>query len=138
MLAPMNEDFNFDFSFNNYIHLLYQKSDFINLQADEVKGIRSWRFTEGGSDARAIGRGGVGVGTGFSFRSHPHICFCERAPCPHGTFTGTPTEHKSLPCTQEKADRLQATKFVGTINTGTPLASVDDLDDSTSGNEPLW
>ena len=33
---------------------------------------------------------------------------------------------------------LKATKFVGTINTGTPLASVDDLDDSTSGNEPLW
>ena len=107
MLVPKNEDFNFDFNFNNYIHVLYEKSDFINLVADEVKGIKSWRFTEGGSDARAIARGGAGGGPGFSFRSHPHICFCEGAPCPHGTFTGTPTEHKVRPCTQEKADREQ-------------------------------
>ena len=33
---------------------------------------------------------------------------------------------------------IQATKFVDTIVSGTPLASMGDLDDSTSGNEPLW
>ena len=111
MQTPKNEDFNFDFNFNNYIHVLYKPNDFINLVADEVKGIRSWRFTEGGSDPRAIARGGAGGGTGYSFRSHPHVCFCERMPCPHAAFTGVPSEHKVLPCTQEKADREQVTRL---------------------------
>ena len=109
MLVPKNEDFNFDFSFNNCIHVFYKKSNFINLKADKVKGVRSWRFTEGGSDAPALARVGAGGGTGYSFRSHPHICFCEATPCPHAAFTGAPSEHKVLPCTQEKADRQQAT-----------------------------
>tara|TARA_B100000795_G_scaffold167375_2_gene125949 strand:- start:347 stop:868 length:522 start_codon:yes stop_codon:yes gene_type:complete len=108
MLVPKNEDFNFDFSFNNCIHVFYKKSNFINLKADKVKGVRSWRFTEGGSDAPALARVGAGGGTGYSFRSHPHICFCEATPCPHAAFTGAPSEHKVLPCTQEKADREQA------------------------------
>ena len=41
-------------------------------------------------------------------------------------------------CTQEKTDREQATTFVNTIKKGTPLASKGDLEDTTSGNEPLW
>ena len=73
--------------------------------------LASWRFTEGGSDPRAIARGGAGGGTGYSFRSHPHVCFCERMPCPHAAFTGVPSEHKVLPCTQEKADREQVTRL---------------------------
>ena len=111
MLAPANEKFNFDFSFSNYFHLLYRDNNFITLESHEVKGIRSWRFTEGGSDPRAIARGRGGGGTGYSFRSHPHVCFCERMPCPHAAFTGVPSEHKVLPCTQEKADREQVTRL---------------------------
>ena len=91
MLAPTNEKYNFDFSFSNYFHLLYDDNSFITLESHEVKGIKSWRCTEGGTDARAIARGGAGGGTGFSFRSHPHICFCEGEPCKHVAFTGTPT-----------------------------------------------
>ena len=42
--------------------MLYKEDDLINLEADEVKGIKSWRFTDGGSTARAIGSGGHGGG----------------------------------------------------------------------------
>ena len=138
MLAPQNENFNFDFKFNNYIHVYYEEKDFIRLDADAVVGIRSWRFTEGGTSARAIARGGAGGGLGYNFRSRPHICFCKGTPCPHSTFTGEPSEHSVLPCTQDKADRQQATEFLDTIEVDTPLASKGDLDDSTSDNEPLW
>lgn len=62
MLAPVTEDFNFDFSFSNYIHVLYKKENFINLEADAVEGIKSWRFTQGGTDERAAARGGHGTG----------------------------------------------------------------------------
>jgi hypothetical protein len=138
MTTPKTENFNFDFSFSNYIHVLYRKNDFIKLEADSVEGIKSWRLTVGGCDARVTGHGGHGGGAGYSFRSQPHVCFCGRTPCPHVAFTGERTEHRAYPCTQEKADREQATEFVGTIVEGTPLASKGDLDDSTSGNEPLW
>ena len=82
---------------------------FITLGSHAVEGIKGWRCTEGGSDARALARVGAGGGTGYSFRSHPHYCFCEGEPCKHVDFTGVPSEHKVLPCTQEKADRQQAT-----------------------------
>jgi hypothetical protein len=41
-------------------------------------------------------------------------------------------------CTQDKTDRERATNFISTIKKGTPLASKGAIDDSTSGNEPLW
>ena len=109
MEAPTNENFNFDFDFNNYFHLLYEVDNFITLGSHAVEGIKGWRCTEGGSDARALARVGAGGGTGYSFRSHPHYCFCEGEPCKHVDFTGVPSEHKVLPCTQEKADRQRAT-----------------------------
>ena len=40
MLAPKNEDFNFDFSFSNYIHVLYKPDDLIDLEAEAVEGIK--------------------------------------------------------------------------------------------------
>ena len=123
---------------SNYHHVLYEKDDFIKLDSDAVEGIKGWRFTEGGTDARAVARVGNGGGIGYSFRSQPHVCFCEGVPCKHKAFTGTPTEHKVLRCTQEKVDREQATAFFDTIKEGTPLASKGDLDDTTAGNEPLW
>ena len=49
-----------------------------------------------------------------------------------------PTEHKVLPCTQQKADREQATNFFESIKEDTPLASAGAVGDSTSGNEVLW
>ena len=42
------------------------------------------------------------------------------------------------PCTQEKADRVQAKEFADSIKAGTPIASKGDTTDSASGNEPLW
>ena len=62
MQAPKNTEFNFDFSFHNYIHLLYKEESFIDLEANAVPGIQSWRSTEGGNDARATGRAGAGGG----------------------------------------------------------------------------
>ena len=138
MLRPNNSSFNFDFSFNNYIHVYYKEDDFINLESDAVNGIQSWRFTAGGTDPRATGRGGHGGGLGYGFLSQPHVCLCGVTPCPHVDFTGTPTAHRVLPCTQEKSDREHATNFVGTIDEGTPLGSKGAVDDATSGNEPLW
>ena len=108
MLAPTNTQFNIDdFSFANYYHFFYEKTDFINLEADAVEGITSWRFTQGGTDSRAIARGGAGGGTGYSFRSQPHVCFCGADPCQHREFTGSPTERHVCACTQERADRAQ-------------------------------
>ena len=138
MLTPKKDSFGFDFNFSNYIHVLYRESDFINLESDAVEGIRSWRFTEGGSDSRVLARGGSEGGLGYRFRTQRHVCFCEGNPCPHGAFTGEPSLHRVLPCTQQKAEREQATHFVDAIKVGTPLASKGDLDDSTAGNEPLW
>ena len=138
MLRPNNSSFNFDFSFNNYIHVYYKEDDFINLESDAVNGIQSWRFTAGGTDPRATGRGGHGGGLGYGFHSQPHVCLCGVTPCPHVDFTGTPTADRVLPCTQEKNDREHATNFVGTIDEGTPLGSKGAVDDATSGNEPLW
>ena len=143
MLAPVTEDFNFDFSFSNYIHVLYKKDDFINLEADAVEGIKSWRFTQGGTDERAAARGGHGTGgLGYSLRTQSHVCFCEGSPCKHVNFTGAEhgrgDERKVHACTQEKTDREQATAFVDTIKEGTPLASKGDLEDATAGGEPLW
>ena len=138
MLRPNNSSFNFDFSFNNYIHVYYKEDDFINLESDAVNGIQSWRFTAGGTDPRATGRGGHGGGLGYGFLSQPHVCLCGVTPCPHVDFTGTPTAHRVLSCTQEKSDREHATNFVGTIDEGTPLGSKGAVDDATSGNEPLW
>ena len=77
--------------------------------------VKSWRFTEGGTDSRAIARVGHGGGLGYSFRSQPHVCFCGRQPCMHGIFTGEPTEHTVLPSTQERTDREQATSFINGI-----------------------
>ena len=87
---------------------------------------------------RVLARGGSGGGLGYRFRTQRHVCFCEGNPCPHGAFTGEPSLHRVLPCTQQKAEREQATHFVDTIKVGTPLASKGNLDDSTAGNEPLW
>ena len=101
-------------------------------------GIKSWRFTEGGTDARTTARGGSGGGVGYNFTSQPHVCFCEGSPCKHSAFTGSPTAHRVHASTQQKADRAQATDFFSSIKEGTPLASAGDLDDSTAGNEPLW
>jgi len=139
MLSPVNEDFNFDFSFSNYIHVLYKKDDFIKLEADAVHGIKSWRFTQGSTSERVAARGGHGVGgLGYAFRSQPHVCFCEGAPCKHIDFTGAPSAHCVHACFQEKTDREQATAFVDTIKKGMPLASKGDIEDKTSGGEPLW
>ena len=91
-----------------------------------------------GTDSRSVARGGHGGGLGYSFVSQPHVCFCGGQPCPHVDFTGQPTEHKVLPCTQEKVDREQATDFIGAIEEGTALASKGDTSDATSGGEPLW
>ena len=119
--------------------MLYKEEDFIDLQSDAVDGIKSWRFTEGGTDPRATGRGGHGGGHGYGFRSQPHACFCgQGSQCKHVDFTGTPTDHRVLPCTQEKAYREQATDFVASIKQGTPLATKGAVDDSTSGDEPMW
>ena len=138
MRKPTNENFNFDFSFSNYFHVHYQEENFVNLQAGAVEGIRSWRLTVGGTNAREIARGGQGGGAGYNFHSQPHVCFCGHSPCEHGAFTGTPTAHSVFPCVQEKADRQQATEFFGAIKKGTILASMGDLKDSTAGNEVLW
>ena len=138
MLAPTNERFNFDFSFSEYVHVLYRAENFIDLEADAVQGIKAWRCTQGGSTSRAIGRGGAGGGLGYLFDSQPHVCFCQGKPCAHVAFTGTPTEHRVLPATQEKTDRDQATDFYGTICADMPLASQGDLEDETAGGEPLW
>ena len=169
MLTPTNDDFNFDFSFSQYYHVLYTTDNFINLESDAVEGIKSWRFTAGGTSSQAVGRAGAGGGLGYSFRSQPHVCFCGANPCPHVDFTGRalprlerllsdshrarksndfsvripmqlagPTEHKVLPCTQQKADREQATNFFESIKEDTPLASAGAVGDSTSGNEVLW
>ena len=138
MLAPKNEDFNFDFDFKNYIHVLYETDNFINLEAEATAGIKSWKFTEGGTTARALARTGGGGGVGYSFVSQPHVCFCEGNPYKHIEFTGTRSTHRVCPSTQEQSDRAQATDFFSSIKEGTPLVSKDDLDDSTSGNEPLW
>ena len=143
MLAPRRETYTSfsanNFSFNNYIHLLYRKDDFINLEADAVEGIRSWHLTEGGTDSRTVARGGHGGGVGYSFVSQPRACFCQGQPrCPHVDFTGTSTEHRVYACKQEKADREQASDFMSTIKQGTALASKGDVGDSTSGGEPLW
>ena len=141
MLTPSNETFNFEkvFEFKNYIHILYKKEDFIDLEATAVEGIKSWRCTEGGTDSRDVARGGHGVGgCGFNFRSHPHVCFCQCHPCPHEDFTGKPETHKVHACKQATTDREQATTFVDTIQEGTPLASKGDLEDATAGGEPLW
>ena len=59
-------------------------------------------------------------------------------PCTHGDFTGKSTEHRVFACTQEKADRVLTTNFIDSIKEGIGLASVGDLKDSTSGNEPIW
>ena len=124
---------------SNYYHLLYKKENFLTLASDAVEGIKSWRFTKGGSDARAIARGGSGDGgLGYSFRSQPHFCFCAGAPCKHVEFTGTPTDHRVYACVQEQTDRAQATSFFDTIAKDTPLASKGAVDDSTSGDEVLW
>ena len=139
MLAPTNEKFNIeDFSFSNYYHFFYQKSDFIDLEAEATEGIKSWRFTQGGTDARATARGGAGGGLGYSFRSQPHVCFCEGDPCLHRVFTGSPTEHRVCASKQEPADRAQATNFIDSIDVGSALASPGDLADSTASNEPIW
>ena len=124
---------------SEYRHLLYKNEDFIKLDADAVVGIKSWRFTKGGTVARAIARGGHGGSLGYSFSSQPRalpqleppalllsnpasesirvcvllaadVCFCEGQPCKHAEFTGTPTAHVVLPSTQEKADRELATE----------------------------
>ena len=88
MTAPTNTEFNIDdFSFANYYHFFYEKSDFINLEATEVTGIQSWHFTQGGTDSRATARGGAGGGLGYSFRSQQHICFCGANPCLYRAFT---------------------------------------------------
>jgi hypothetical protein len=123
---------------SNYYHVLYKKDDFISLEADAVQGIKSWRFTKGGTQERAVARGGQGGGFGYGFRSQPHVCFCGCKPCPHVEFTGTPTIHKVLACKQAKTDREQAEDFFSTIEEGTPLACAGDPDDSSSGGEPLW
>mmetsp|Transcript_63625 Transcript_63625/g.189666 ORF Transcript_63625/g.189666 Transcript_63625/m.189666 type:complete len:828 (+) Transcript_63625:1660-4143(+) len=139
MLAPIaDEEFGFDMSFNNYFHVLYEKEDFIKLDADAVDGIKSWRFTAGGVTSRDIGTVGHGGGEGYGFHSQSHVCFCGGTPCKHIDFTGAPTPQKVRPCTQQKSDREQATAFVDTIDAGTPLASKGDVDDATSGGEPLW
>jgi hypothetical protein len=140
MLAPTNERYNIeDFSFSNYYHFFYEKSDFINLEAEATEGIKSWRFTQGGTDPRAIARGGAGGGLGYSFRSQPHVCFCGADPCLHRAFTGGPTTKRHVCASrQERADRAQATDFYASIGEGTALASAGDLDDSTAGNEPIW
>ena len=140
MLKPETETFNFEkvFSFKNYIHVLYMKSDFISLEAEAVDGIKSWRCTEGGTDSCAIARAGAGGGLGFSFRARPHICFCESQPCAHGDFTGEPSDHKVLTSTQDKVDREIATDFFDAIKEGTAIASKGDVEDSTSGGEPIW
>mmetsp|Transcript_44071 Transcript_44071/g.143012 ORF Transcript_44071/g.143012 Transcript_44071/m.143012 type:complete len:248 (-) Transcript_44071:181-924(-) len=140
MERPLQEKFNFerDFEFKNYIHVLYKKDDFIDLEADEVSGIRSWRLTQGGTSSRAVGRGGAGGGLGYSFRSQPNVCFCAAEKCAHGLFTGESTPHTVLACTQQKTDREQATDFFGTIDKGMPLASKGDLLDSTAGGELVW
>ena len=142
MLTPDNNSFSAfetNFTFANYYHVLYKKEQFLNLEADAVTGIKSWRFTEGGSDARATARGGHGSGgLGYGFRSQPHVCFCGLQPCPHAEFTGKPSEHRVHACTQDKTDRAQALDFVGAIDVGTPLMSQGDLADSTAGNESLW
>jgi len=142
MLTPDNNSFSAfetNFTFANYYHVLYKKEQFVNLEADAVTGIKSWRFTEGGSDTREMARGGHGLGgLGYKFRSRPHICFCGCQPCPHAAFTGEPSDHRVHACTQEKADREQAADYVGTIDIGTPLVSMGDLNDSTAGNESLW
>mmetsp|Transcript_7419 Transcript_7419/g.21906 ORF Transcript_7419/g.21906 Transcript_7419/m.21906 type:complete len:187 (+) Transcript_7419:2625-3185(+) len=75
---------------------------------------------------------------GYSFRSQPHVCFCRATPCPHGAYTGVPTEHTVRPLAQQAADREQATNFYDAIQHGTPLASKGELGDATSGGEPLW
>lgn len=138
MQAPKNTEFNFDFSFHNYIHLLYKEESFIDLEANAVPGIQSWRSTEGGNDARATGRAGAGGGVGFGFRTQPQICFCGGKPCTHAEFTGASEEHRVFACTQEKVDRELTTSFIDSIDEGTALASAGDLKDSTSGNEPIW
>ena len=43
-----------------------------------------------------------------------------------------------LPCAQQKPDRELAASFIDTIKAGTPLASKGAVDDSASGDEPLW
>ena len=140
MCTPQNDTFNFenDFTFCNYIHVLYRKENFISLEADAVEGIKGWRFTEGGCTSRALASAGHGGGAGYSFRSHNHVCFCGLDKCPHDDFTGEPKGHKVLRCTQEKSDREQAKTFVDTISAGMPLASKGNVDDSTAGNEALW
>ena len=115
------------------IHIFYLKEDFIKLDAEFVEGITSWRYTEGGTASRDIG-----CGVGFAFRSQTNVCFCEGEPCEHADFTGSPTERKVQPSTQEKADREKATDFIRAIDKGTPVATQGDLRDSTAAGEPLW
>ena len=56
LLSPKHKKITFnDFSFDNYIHMLYEKEQFIDLESHEVKGIKSWRFTAGGTDSRVGG-----------------------------------------------------------------------------------
>jgi hypothetical protein len=95
-----------------------------------VPGIKSWRFTEGGADARATGRAGAGGGAGYGFRSQPHVCFCGVDPCKHGEFIGESTLHRVYACTQEKTDRELTTSFISSIDKDTALASAGDLKDS--------
>ena len=97
-----------------------------------MPGIKSWRFTEGGTDARATARAGAGGGAGYGFRSQPHVCFCGGKPCKHGDFTGEPAPHRVFACTQEKTDRELTTSFISSIDKDTALASVGDLKDSTA------
>lgn len=61
------------FSFSNYYHVLYKKDDFIDLESHAVQGIKSWRFTEGGTNDRATARGGIGGGCGYTFFEQPHV-----------------------------------------------------------------
>ena len=137
-LEPKNEKLNLDFSFSNYIHVLYRSDDFIKLDADAVEGITGWRLTSGGTDSRAVARGGAGGGVGYTFHSQKNVCFCAARPCTHAVFTGTPEVHKVCAASQETADRAQATDFFATVVAGTPLASVGEVEDATSAGEPIW
>lgn len=115
--------------------MLYEKEQFIDLESHEVKGIKSWRFTAGGTDSRVTA---CSDGLGYYFHSQPHVCFCGVNPCPHTKFTGKATKHEVLPATQQKADREVATTFFESIVEGTAIASKGEVTDSTSRGEPIW
>ena len=126
----------------------YHKDDLLELAAEPVKDIMSYKYYEGG-----VTVGGVGQEMGFAFTRHRRGCFCVPAPgesCRHIGWTGELDRGVVMPTKPARGGAVAPQARTATRRTGPSpafrqsikysslLCMPGDEDDETADGECIW